>query len=190
MTLLMEHEILDYWEEQDVFQQSLENTREKKPYIFYDGPPFATGLPHHGHLVASTIKDIVPRYWTMKGRYVMRRFGWDVHGLPIEHEIAKQLNLDGPRINQLCVAFDHIDTKFGITLDTVVWFDCGDNFVNPRHNATEVEARLAGFKSIVLRMTHLVGQFGSPDERLAWHAASVQAIATHFVCFHQRDLGF
>ncbi len=89
----MEHGILDYWDEHDVFQQTLENTRDKKPYIFYDGPPFATGLPHHGHIVASTIKDIVPRYWTMKGRYVMRRFGWDCHGLPIEHEIDKQLNM-------------------------------------------------------------------------------------------------
>ena len=89
----MEHEVLDYWDEHHVFQQTLENTKEKKPYIFYDGPPFATGLPHHGHIVASTIKDIVPRYWTMKGRYVMRRFGWDCHGLPIEHEIDKKLNM-------------------------------------------------------------------------------------------------
>ncbi|NIP14763.1 MAG: isoleucine--tRNA ligase [Pseudomonadales bacterium] len=89
----MEHQILDFWEQGRVFQRTLENTREKKPYIFYDGPPFATGLPHHGHIVASTIKDIVPRYWTMKGRYVLRRFGWDCHGLPIEHEIDKQLNM-------------------------------------------------------------------------------------------------
>ncbi len=89
----MEHQILDFWEKGQIFQQTLENTREKKPYIFYDGPPFATGLPHHGHIVASTIKDIVPRYWTMKGRHVLRRFGWDCHGLPIEHEIDKQLNM-------------------------------------------------------------------------------------------------
>ena len=89
----MEHDILGFWEREQIFQQTLENTREKKPYIFYDGPPFATGLPHHGHIVASTIKDIVPRYWTMKGRYVLRRFGWDCHGLPIEHEIDKQLNM-------------------------------------------------------------------------------------------------
>ncbi len=92
----MEHDILDFWEREQVFQQTLDNTREKKPYIFYDGPPFATGLPHHGHIVASTIKDIVPRYWTMKGRYVQRRFGWDCHGLPIEHEIDKQLNMSAP----------------------------------------------------------------------------------------------
>ena len=89
----MEHQILNLWEETDAFKQSLEKTKGKKPFIFYDGPPFATGLPHHGHLVASTIKDIVPRYWTMKGRYVMRRFGWDCHGLPIEHEIDKQLGI-------------------------------------------------------------------------------------------------
>lgn len=89
----MEHDVLKHWDEHDVFQQTLENTKEKQPYIFYDGPPFATGLPHHGHIVASTIKDIVPRYWTMKGRYVMRRFGWDCHGLPIEHEIDKKLNM-------------------------------------------------------------------------------------------------
>ena len=89
----MEHDILKLWEEIGAFKKSLENTQDKKPYIFYDGPPFATGLPHHGHLVASTIKDIVPRYWTMRGRYVLRRFGWDCHGLPIEHEIDKQLGM-------------------------------------------------------------------------------------------------
>ena len=89
----MEHDILAFWEAEQVFQKSLDNTRGKKPYVFYDGPPFATGLPHHGHIVASTIKDVVPRFWTMKGRYVARRFGWDCHGLPIEHEIDKQLNM-------------------------------------------------------------------------------------------------
>ncbi|MEM1434639.1 MAG: isoleucine--tRNA ligase [Pseudomonadota bacterium] len=89
----MEHDMLAFWEREDVFQQSLRNTHTKKPFIFYDGPPFATGLPHHGHIVASTIKDVVPRYWTMKGRYVARRFGWDCHGLPIEYEIDKQLGM-------------------------------------------------------------------------------------------------
>ena len=101
----MEHEILKLWEEIGAFQQTLNNTKEKKPYIFYDGPPFATGLPHHGHLVASTIKDIVPRYWTMNGRYVLRRFGWDCHGLPIEHEIDKQLNMSAQQaVEELGVA--------------------------------------------------------------------------------------
>ena len=88
-----EHNVLNFWKEQDIFKKSLEKTADKKPYIFYDGPPFATGLPHHGHLLASTLKDIVPRYWTMKGRYVERRFGWDCHGLPVEQEIDKKLGL-------------------------------------------------------------------------------------------------
>ncbi|MBT7669490.1 MAG: class I tRNA ligase family protein, partial [Bdellovibrionales bacterium] len=77
-----EEEILKFWEEQQIFQRSLEQSKGSTPYIFYDGPPFATGLPHHGHLVASTLKDIIPRYFTMQGRYVSRRFGWDCHGLP------------------------------------------------------------------------------------------------------------
>lgn len=88
-----EKEILSFWQKNNIFKKSLDATKEKKPYIFYDGPPFATGLPHHGHLLASTLKDIVPRYWTMKGYYVERRFGWDCHGLPIEHEIDKKLEM-------------------------------------------------------------------------------------------------
>ncbi len=88
-----EHAVLDFWKSSRIFQKSLEQTDHSAPYIFYDGPPFATGLPHHGHLVASTIKDVVPRYFTMKGRYVQRRFGWDCHGLPIEHEIDKKLGM-------------------------------------------------------------------------------------------------
>ena len=88
-----EHQVLEFWEQSRIFEQSLQQTENASPYIFYDGPPFATGLPHHGHLVASTIKDVVPRYFTMKGRYVQRRFGWDCHGLPIEHEIDKTLGM-------------------------------------------------------------------------------------------------
>ena len=88
-----EHDILKFWKEKQIFQKSLDKTKGNAPYIFYDGPPFATGLPHHGHLVGSILKDAVPRYWTMKGRYVERRFGWDCHGLPVEHEIDKKLGM-------------------------------------------------------------------------------------------------
>ncbi len=88
-----EHQVLKLWREKEIFKKSLEQTKSKQPYIFYDGPPFATGLPHHGHLLASTLKDIIPRYFTMKGRYVSRRFGWDCHGLPVEHEIDKKLGM-------------------------------------------------------------------------------------------------
>ncbi|MBT7766510.1 MAG: isoleucine--tRNA ligase [Bdellovibrionales bacterium] len=92
-----EEEILKFWEEQQIFQRSLEQSKGSTPYIFYDGPPFATGLPHHGHLVASTLKDIIPRYFTMQGRYVSRRFGWDCHGLPVEHEIDKKLGMSADK---------------------------------------------------------------------------------------------
>ena len=89
----MEHAILEFWERESIFQKSLEQSKGSDPYVFYDGPPFATGLPHHGHLTASTIKDVIPRYWTMQGRHVSRRFGWDCHGVPIEWEIDKKLNM-------------------------------------------------------------------------------------------------
>jgi isoleucyl-tRNA synthetase len=88
-----ERSILKFWQEKEIFKKSLEKTRAGKNYIFYDGPPFATGLPHHGHIVASTLKDVVPRYFTMKGYYVDRRFGWDCHGLPIEQEIDKKFQM-------------------------------------------------------------------------------------------------
>lgn len=88
-----EHKVLDFWKKENIFEKTLEKTKGGKPYNFYDGPPFATGLPHHGHLVAGTLKDIIPRYFTMKGRYVTRRFGWDCHGLPVEHEIDKKLGM-------------------------------------------------------------------------------------------------
>ena len=88
-----EHRLLKFWTEEKIFKKSLEKNPSSNPYIFYDGPPFATGLPHHGHLVGSILKDAVPRYWTMKGKFVQRRFGWDCHGLPIEHEIDKSLGM-------------------------------------------------------------------------------------------------
>ncbi|MGE0823838.1 MAG: isoleucine--tRNA ligase [Candidatus Binatia bacterium] len=86
---------LNFWDEHDIFAKTLEKTRQQPPFIFYDGPPFATGLPHYGHLLAGTIKDIIPRFWTMRGRYVERRFGWDCHGLPVEMEIEQTLGLNG-----------------------------------------------------------------------------------------------
>lgn len=88
-----EHKTLSFWKDKQIFQKSLDQTSKAAPYIFYDGPPFATGLPHHGHLVGSILKDAVPRYFTMKGYFVQRRFGWDCHGLPIEHEIDKSLGM-------------------------------------------------------------------------------------------------
>lgn len=90
-----EEAVLKRWKEISAFERQVELSRGRKPYTFYDGPPFATGLPHYGHLLASTIKDIIPRYWSMKGHYVERRFGWDTHGVPIEFEIDKKLGVTG-----------------------------------------------------------------------------------------------
>ncbi len=91
----MESEMLAFWEQDDIFKKSLQQREGAPEYVFYDGPPFATGLPHYGHLLAGTIKDIVPRYHTMRGHYVARRFGWDCHGLPIEALAQEALGLAG-----------------------------------------------------------------------------------------------
>lgn len=88
-----EEEILKYWEQIDAFKTQLKKTEGCPKYTFYDGPPFATGLPHYGHIAAGTIKDVVTRYWAQNGRYVERRFGWDCHGLPIEVVINKKLEI-------------------------------------------------------------------------------------------------
>lgn len=98
----MEEEILKVWEKNSTFEKSLKRSEGKERYKFYDGPPFATGLPHYGHLLAGTIKDIVPRYQTMRGKYVERRFGWDTHGLPIEALAQDALGVAGaPEIKAL-----------------------------------------------------------------------------------------
>ena len=89
-----EEEILQFWKENEVFKKSIENRSEAEEFVFFDGPPFATGLPHFGHFVPGTVKDVIPRYKTMKGMKVDRRFGWDCHGLPIENLIEKELKLN------------------------------------------------------------------------------------------------
>ena len=99
-----EEKILGFWEKNKIFEKSILQRKNAKRFIFYDGPPFATGLPHYGHILASTIKDIVPRFWTMRGFRVDRRWGWDCHGLPIEALVEKELNISGRKAIQ----------KFGI----------------------------------------------------------------------------
>lgn len=86
-----EKKILTFWQENKIFEKSLEQTKSKKPFVFFDGPPFATGTPHYGHLLQSAIKDVIPRYKTMQGFYVERQWGWDCHGLPIENIVEKEL---------------------------------------------------------------------------------------------------
>ncbi len=106
-----EKEILKLWKEKKAFEKSLKLTKNKPRYTFYDGPPFATGTPHYGHIVASVMKDMVPRYWSMRGYYVERRWGWDCHGLPIENIVEKEMGsqkkkdiekIGVAKFNQMC----------------------------------------------------------------------------------------
>ncbi len=89
--------ILDFWKQNQIFEKSLEQTKDAEPFIFYDGPPFATGTPHYGSILPTVIKDAIPRYQTMRGRYVRRRWGWDCHGLPIEAIVEGKLGISGKK---------------------------------------------------------------------------------------------
>lgn len=91
----LEREILDLWQSRDVFRRSLEDTEGKPEFVFYEGPPTANGLPHNGHVLTRVVKDLFPRYKTMRGYHVDRRAGWDTHGLPVEVEVEKELRISG-----------------------------------------------------------------------------------------------
>jgi isoleucyl-tRNA synthetase len=97
----MEERILASWKKERVFQRSVDHRpggeKGSNEFVFYDGPPFANGLPHYGHLLTGFVKDVVPRYQTMRGHRVERRFGWDCHGLPAEMEAEKELEVSGRR---------------------------------------------------------------------------------------------
>ena len=88
-----EEAILEFWNTNNIFEKTLKKEAPKGEYVFYDGPPFATGLPHYGSLLSSIVKGVIPRYKTMQGFHVRRRWGWDCHGLPIENMIEKELGL-------------------------------------------------------------------------------------------------
>ncbi len=92
-----EKAIIEWWKKNKIFEQSIEQRPEAKSYVFYDGPPFITGLPHHGTLLSSVVKDAVPRFWTMNGYRVERKWGWDCHGLPAENFVEKQLGITDRR---------------------------------------------------------------------------------------------
>ena len=90
-----ENEIGKFWADNHIFEKSIENRKDNETYMFYDGPPTANGKPHIGHVLTRVIKDMIPRYRTMKGFRVPRKAGWDTHGLPVELEVEKMLGLDG-----------------------------------------------------------------------------------------------
>ncbi len=91
----MEQSTMHYWKEENVFQRTISTRAEWTHFAFYDGPPFATGLPHYGHILAGTIKDTIPRWKTMQGYRVPRRFGWDCHGVPVEFQVEKEHKIGG-----------------------------------------------------------------------------------------------
>ena len=92
-----EKALIDFWKKNKTFEKSVDNRDAKNSYVFYDGPPFITGMPHHGTLLSSVVKDAVPRFWTMNGKRVERRWGWDCHGLPAENFVEKQLGITDRR---------------------------------------------------------------------------------------------
>ncbi len=93
----IEDSIVDYWKKNKIFEKSVDFRDKKNSFRFYDGPPFVTGLPHYGHLLGSIVKDVIPRYQTMKGKRVERVWGWDCHGLPVENKVEKQLNINSKK---------------------------------------------------------------------------------------------
>jgi isoleucyl-tRNA synthetase len=135
----MEEDVLRFWEEKKIFQRSIDERADAEEFVFYDGPPFATGLPHYGNILAGIIKDVIPRYQTMKGKCVHRRFGWDCHGLPIEYEMEKTLGLHGKseieeygvgKFNEACrgIVLRYTEDWRSIITRTGRWVDFDDNY--------------------------------------------------------------
>ena len=120
----LDSRVLALWDRVDAFRSSIEMRTPESEYTFYDGPPFATGSPHYGHILQGVVKDIVPRYWTMRGHRVERRFGWDTHGLPVEMEVQKLLGVSGPReIEELGVATFNEAARELVNNTATDWYD-------------------------------------------------------------------
>ncbi|QNG18541.1 isoleucine--tRNA ligase [Rhodococcus triatomae] len=120
----LEAKVLADWAADDTFRASVANRKDDPEFVFYDGPPFANGLPHYGHLLTGYVKDLVPRYQTMRGRKVERRFGWDCHGLPAELEAEKQLGIkDKSQIDQMGLAEFNAYCKSSVLRYTDEWRD-------------------------------------------------------------------
>jgi len=117
-----EEEVLAFWNKEKIFEKSLAQPAPKGEYVFYDGPPFANGLPHYGHILASTIKDAIPRYRTMQGWHVARQWGWDCHGLPVENLVERELGFKTKRdIEQYGVANFNEAARKSIMKDVADW---------------------------------------------------------------------
>ena len=112
---LMEENVLNYWTKIDAFKESLRQSEGKPEFVFYDGPPFATGMPHYGHILAGTIKDVVTRFAHQTGHHVTRRFGWDCHGLPVEYEIDQKLGIKSK--DDVLKALKELKNTYGNAID-------------------------------------------------------------------------
>ncbi len=136
----LEEKLIKHWKKNKTFEKSVTQKSKNKEYIFYDGPPFATGLPHYGHILAGTLKDVVPRYWTMRGYRIERKFGWDCHGLPVEYEVEKELGLKGKQdieenygVSKFCEKCRSIVTRYTKEWEETVdrmgrWVDFRDDY--------------------------------------------------------------
>ena len=155
----LEQQVLEYWRENNAFHKSLEQTKQGHPFSFFDGPPFANGLPHWGHLGVSVVKDMISRFQTMNGKYVRRELGWDCHGLPAENSVEKKqgraakdiVATDG--INVFCDMcrtdvmtytneWNHFITRMGR------WVDIGDGYGYKTMNKNYMESMLWTLKSL------------------------------------------
>ncbi len=135
----LEEKVLEHWDSIQAFERSVSERPDNKPYVFYDGPPFVTGSPHYGSILGSIAKDVVPRYWTMKGYKVERQWGWDCHGLPIENMIEKELGISGRRqieemgidtFNNACrAAIQEIDATWDVIIRRIGrWVDFKNSY--------------------------------------------------------------
>jgi isoleucyl-tRNA synthetase len=143
-----EEKMLALWQQENTFQQSLDNRKGAERFSFYDGPPYANGLPHHGHAVQSILKDSVTRYKTMRGYYVPRRTGWDTHGLPIEYKIEQEqgfkskqdiIDFGIEKFNQLCrdSVFAHVEEWNGFFDRIGRWRDTKNQYATLENNYIE-----------------------------------------------------
>ncbi len=135
----MEESVLDYWKQDGTFEESVRFREDKKDFVFYDGPPFANGLPHYGHVLTGFVKDVVPRYKTMRGYHVPRNFGWDCHGLPAEMEMEKEAGISGrnqimdyglDKFNEGCsrLVFKYVDEWEGAVNRQGRWVDFKNDY--------------------------------------------------------------
>ena len=143
-----EKKILEMWSENNIFQRSIDEREGAEEFVFYDGPPFATGTPHYGHILPGTIKDVIPRYQTMRGKQVKRNWGWDCHGLPIENIIEKELGLNSrkeiiefgvDKFNALCreAVFRYKDHWEEVIPRTGRWVDMQSHYKSMDPSYTE-----------------------------------------------------